>query len=140
MILDDLFNFAAQNSKPGNVVQVSAIVLTNQTDGLQGSSNGFSFTRPPIDLVYVPGREIRAGFFSSPSFQPAPWSASSGLTITAPHPRFHVSDPYSIEWQWEGQSNAFAAAVDGTTNIIYGAAGKQFITISLCGLIAAPKP
>jgi hypothetical protein len=52
-----------------------------------------------------------------------------GLTIKAPLP-FARSDTYSIDWQ----GNEFTASVDGATNIVYGAAGQQFITISLCNL------
>jgi hypothetical protein len=128
MILDDLFAFAAKNSTSGNVVTVQANVTTNHTDGLTPPATNTAAVQP-ADLVYVAAHEIRRGVFSLPSFQ------STKLTITAPRPRVG-GDAYSIAWQ----GNAFTAAVDSTTNIVYGAAGQQFITISLCDVSAAVPP
>ena len=128
MILDDLFAFAAKNSESGNVVSVQANVTTNHTDGLTPPATNTAAVQP-ADLVYVAGHEIRPGLFSISSFQ------SAKLIITAPRPRVG-GDAYSITWQ----DNTFTAAVDSTTNIVYGAAGQQFITISLCDVIAKVPP
>jgi hypothetical protein len=124
--LDDLFNFAAGNSAAGIEVAVQANVTTNQTGGLLTEQTNTAATPPALLLVYVPFEE---GGVLRPPF-PASFQGQ-GLNIKAPLP-FARSDTYSIDWQ----GNAFTATVDGTTNIVYGAAGQQFITISLCNLAA----
>jgi hypothetical protein len=125
MILDDLFNFAAQNSTstPKKDVTVQADVTTNHTDGWQSTTNTAA-VQPALTLNYSPGRgRIPADF------------QGGGLTITGPSP-LSRNHSYTIEWQ----GNTFAANVDGTTNIVYGAAGQQFITISLCHALAFVNP
>lgn len=130
MILDDLFALAAQKFILNRVgVTVRATVTTNHTDGVQTTTNTAA-VQPALLLTFVPGGEVKIGGF--PEFFP-PSFQSNELTITAPRPSFHGSDTYGIDWQ----GNAFAANVDGTTNIVYGAAGQQFITISLCDLLAS---
>jgi hypothetical protein len=124
MILDDLFNFAAQNSSATIRVLVQANVTTNQTGGLLTEQTNTAAAAPTLLLVYVPGEEGGSLKFPFP-----PTFQTPGLTIKAPLP-FARSDTYSIDWQ----GNEFTASVDGTTNIVYGAAGQQFITISLCNL------
>ncbi len=124
MILDDLFAFATQNSTPANQVTVKADVTTN--DELRTQTNTAA-APPALLLVYVPGQELKVhgiptGFLAA-SFR------STELTVTALRPSFRGGDDtYTIKWQ----GSVFAANVDGTTNIVYGAAAQQFIAISLC--------
>jgi len=127
MILDDLFAFAAQEFVEGRFnVTVQATVTTNNTDGLQTTTNTAT-VQPALSLSYTPPQEVNIGGIR----RLFPASFQGELTITAPYVFvLHGSPIYSIEWQ----GHAFAANVDGTTNIVYGVAGQQFITISLCDL------
>jgi hypothetical protein len=127
MILDDLFAFAARDFVQGRFnVTVQATVTTNNTDGLQTTTNTATI-QPALVLSYTPRTEVNIGGGVQRSF-PASFQAGE-LTITAPFLFvLHGSGTYSIEWQ----GNGCAANVDGTTNIVYGVAGQQFITISLC--------
>jgi hypothetical protein len=134
MILDDLFNFAAgKQSTDTPVVSVEATVTTNYTGGYQTQTNTGSLHKALL-LNYSPESEGNVGTPPIVRQFPADFSGS-GLTITAPRITIGGTDTYTVEWQ----GNSFAANVDATTSIVYGAAGQQFITISLCNAVAVSR-
>ncbi len=135
MILDDLFSYAAgKQSTDTPVVTVQATVTTNYTGGYQTQTNTGSLQKGLL-LNYSPSRDDKVGTPPITRQIPADFNGE-GLTITAPPIKIGGTDTYTVEWQ----GNSFAANVDGTTSIVYGAAGKQFITISLCNAFAALRP
>jgi hypothetical protein len=67
---------------------------------------------------------------------PASFSnANPAITITEPPP-MKLNGTYEVEVS----GKSFAPAVDATTNIVYGAAGTAFVTISLCGYFKGVTP
>lgn len=122
MILDDLFKQAALDHKTKGGVMVQVVVTSNQTGGFESANTNKGSVGEPVFLTYSPGGEsgiparVFPAYFSNPS-----------ITITSP---FALSLKPTYEVQISGKS--FVAAVDPTTEIIYGAAAPVFYTISIC--------
>ena len=117
-ILDNLF------SEAGSGFTAVCNYTTNQTGGLSSRLNNSS-APPDVQLVYTPEQIIGSGKFKD--YIPAYFSGPS-IKITGKTP---VSINYWVEILGAG---GFVPTVDPTTNIIYGAAGSVFVTISLCDL------
>jgi hypothetical protein len=124
MILDDLFN-KAQAEPQGSNVSVDCAITTNQTGGLEGTGNN-SGAQKAVSLTYVAGgKPIRIPRRGGPNTTAATFTGSS-ITIIA------EDLPGGRSYTVEAMGGAFLASVDDATNIVYGAAGSTFITMSLC--------
>jgi hypothetical protein len=130
MILDDLFNQAAPDSKTYKFISVQVVVTSNQTLGFKSYNTNKGSVEGPVSLTYTPTNESGR----PPRMFPAFFSNGS-ITITEPNPLLH-NENYEV--QIAGKS--FVAAVDATTSIIYGAAGSAFCTISICNYLASSGP
>jgi hypothetical protein len=97
-------------------------------------------------LTYTPSQLVSLGHFHHliPAFfegqfsisvnqrQGSPSSETIRLQITAPSITFGGSANYSVSISFSaGQPSSFAAEMDPTTNVVYGAEGTRFIAISL---------
>lgn len=135
MILDDVFNMAAQDYKNGKAaIEIDVAVTTNQTGGFQSTTNNNSAPAPET-LSYAP-REQRPGGYGhhgATHFSPATFSSPS-ITITEPVSL--LSGQYGVEML----GTSFVPAVDNATNVVYGVAGSVFVTISLCNYRSAIAP
>lgn len=133
MILDNLFAQAAQDytPEPGLSITVACTVTSNQTGGFESQNTNKASAAAPVILSYAPGSkklvkepdghesvEVIAASFDS--------GGKSPITISAPK-----ITPGSYEIGLLG--TRFAAQADPTTNIVFGAAGSAFVTLSLCG-------
>ena len=126
MILDALFSKAAADFKPGFAIFIQATVTKNQTGGFNSTTNNAS-TEGPVQLSYTAQQSFVPASFSSPK----PPIKISSKTIFVPG-----QSPYEVDIL--GQS--FAPVVDANTQIVSGAAGAVFVTISLCSYVVEEIP
>ena len=98
-------------------------------------------------LTYTPARLVRLGQFgyhlfpayfegeitvSVSQFQGSSVNQTIALQVTAPPLTIGVARPYGVSVTFPpAQPASFAAEVDPTTNVVYGAEGSNFIAISL---------
>jgi hypothetical protein len=127
MILDDLFSKAATDYKSGkHGITVQAVVTKNQTGGINSKTNDGS-VEPQVKLGYTPQESFVGASFSN---------TNPPIRITAE--AFVV--PGQLPYGLEILGKSFVPAVDAETQIVYGAAGGVFVTISLCGYDAFVVP
>jgi hypothetical protein len=128
MILDDLFKKAAADYKPnGPTPTVMVVVTENQTGGFASVGTNIGSATGQITLAYSPGKVITGRIFP-PQFSNAAPKQPVQITISAPIPTA-PKPSYEVGILAKG----FVPQVDATTNIVYGAAGSVFVTISICG-------
>jgi hypothetical protein len=134
VILEDLFNQAAIDSENGfEHIGVDATVTKNQTGGFKSSTNT-AVADAPVRLFYSPQQvftDLDDAVFIAATFS----SSEPPITITSTIPLF-PSSQYGVKIFGE----SFVPTVDPATNIVYGAAGSVFVTISLCSYSAPRIP
>jgi hypothetical protein len=155
-ILDDVFNAAAAE-EPAQIIRIWVSITLSP-------SSIFPGTEPPGDislgwgqLQFTPGEVIRLGqfgFHDVPAFfeghvpivvdqqqqgpEPTSTPEQIGLQITAPVP-LGAPRNYNVAITFPGgNSVSFTPEIDPTTNVVYGAAGANFIVVSLSGPLVQP--
>ena len=130
MILDDLFIQADRTYKPRAAdVFVSCAFTTNQTGVLAPPGQNISSASGGVVLKYSP-RQVEAFGLEEGVFPASFTSTSPSITIT--------SNILGTNYEVAMLGASFIAAVDDKTNIVYGAAGSVFVTISLCNILTEP--
>lgn len=127
MILDALFSKAAADFKPGLAVSIQATVTKNQTGGFNSTTNNAS-TEGPVKLGYTPQQSFVPASFSSAN---PPIIKISSKTVVVPGQSLYEVDILG---------KSFAPVVDANTQIVSGAAGAVFVTISLCNYVVQEIP
>jgi hypothetical protein len=133
VILDDVFSQAASDHPANDSITIEVSVTTNQTGGFKSTTNKSS-APAPVKLNYSPSVEVSKPLEHKrfPAF-----FSGGGITLTQPPPDLIApGGHYTV--QISGTS--FVPTVDGATNIIFGAAGSAFVTISLCNYFASVTP
>lgn len=156
-ILDDLFQWAAQQPS-GQILTVGIAITTNEitrnnlvsyAEGMLGYSPGHSagwlffppsFASSPDGVKqYFSDRRWGTSDFGGP---PHPFDPNNTDPLTVSIGRPILTGDYKITLKsskW-GFTESFTPIFDPASHIIYGSVGGGFVTISLCGKTATPKP